>query len=88
MVPFSLLFDANFSDSWELNLPSLESNNSIKSETVTNSLPLEAWKAYFLSCLQSSIEVLECSVKVSQGLLWCTLGTLIHPGELNLFQTV
>ena len=34
------------------------------------------------------MEVLESTMEVSEGLLRCALGTLIHPGELTLLQTV
>ena len=69
-------------------MSSLESNGSSESEAVPDSLPFESRKTNPLSSLQSSIEVLEGSVEVSESLLRRTLGTLVHPGELCPLQTV
>ena len=49
---------------------------------------LEPGKSHSLPGLQSPIEVLEGSFKVSQGLLWGTLGDLVHPWEDRSLQSV
>ncbi len=51
----------------------MEPDSSIQSEAVPYSPPLEARKSDLLSRLESSIEVLEGFIEVSQGLLRCTL---------------
>ena len=48
-------------------------------EAVPNSPTFEARKSYFLPELESSIEVLEGSMEVSQGFLRCTFRSLVHP---------
>ncbi|MDF1538743.1 MAG: hypothetical protein P1Q69_07560 [Candidatus Thorarchaeota archaeon] len=88
VVSLPLLLDTNLSNSWELDLPSLKLDGPVQSETVPNSFPFETRKANSLSLLSSTIEVPEGFLEVSQGFLWSTLGTLVHPWELGLLQTV
>ncbi len=57
-------------------------NGPSQSEAVPDSPPLETRKSDLLPRLESSIEVLESCMEVSQGLLRCTLRGLIHPGKL------
>ena len=66
----------------------LESDSSSESETVPDSLPLEPGKSHPSTLLPSPIEILEGIVKVSESLLWCALGALIHPRKLHPLQTV
>ncbi len=49
---------------------------------------LEPGKSHSLPRLQSPIEVPEGSVKISQSLLWGTLGGLVHPWENRSLQSV
>ncbi len=57
----------------------MEPDGSMQSETVPDTSPLEARKSYLLPRLESSIEVLEGLLEVSQGFLGCTLGGFVHP---------
>ena len=47
---------------------------------------MEPGKSYLLPRLETSVEVLEGSVEVSQSLLGCALGGFVHPWELVLLQ--
>ena len=67
---------------------SLETDGPGQPEAVPDSSPLEARESDPLPRLETSIEVLEGSVEVSQGLLRSTLGGLVHPWELVLLQGV
>jgi len=63
-------------------------DGSSESEAVLDPLLLKSWKSHSLSSPYSAVEVLECFVQVSEGLLRSTLGTLVHPGKLGLLQTI
>ena len=86
MVLLSLLLDPDFSDPWELNCPLMEPDRPIQPEAVPDTPPLETRKSDLLPRLEPSIEVLEGSMKVSQGFLGCTLRGFIHPWELCFLQ--
>ena len=57
----------------------MEPDDPSQPEAVPDTPPLEARKSYLLPRLESSIEVLESSMEVSQGFLRGTLGGFVHP---------
>ena len=88
MILLPLLLDPYLSNSRKLYLPPFKSYGPIQSETVVHTFALELRKSDFLSMLQSTIEVLESSIEVSKSFMRCALGTLVHPREMSLFQTI
>ncbi len=79
MVLLSLLLDSDLSDLRELDSSLVKLNGPSQSEAVPDSPPFKARKSDLLPRLESSIEILEGFMEVSQGLLRCTLRGLIHP---------
>jgi len=88
VVLLSLLLDSNLSYARELDCSLMEPDGPSQSEAVPNSPPLETRKSYLLARLESSIEVFESSMEVSQGFLGCTLRGFVHPWEFCLLQGV
>jgi hypothetical protein len=88
MINLPPFFDSNLSKARELYSSFPKSNGSSQSETIPSALPLELGKTNLPTRFYSSIKILESSMKVSKGFLWCTLGTFVHPRKLTLFQTV
>jgi len=88
VVLLSLLLDTDLSDPWELDRPLMEPDGPSQPEAVSDTSPLKARKSYLLPRLESSIEVLERLMEVSQCLLGRTLRGFVHPWELVFFQRV
>jgi len=57
----------------------MEPDGPGQSEAVPDSPPLEARESNLLTRIESSIEVLEGLMEVSQGFLRCTLRGFVHP---------
>ncbi len=69
MVLLSLLLDTDLSNPGELDCPLVKLNGPGQSETVPDTPPLEARESDLLPRLETSIEVLEGPMEVSQSLL-------------------
>ena len=79
MILLSFLLDTNLSDPWELDCSFMEPDRPGESEAVPDSSPLETGETNLLPNLESSVKVLERSMKVSERFLRCTLGCFVHP---------
>ncbi len=66
----------------------MEPDGPVQSEAVPDTPPFETRESGLLPRLESSIEVLEGSMEVSQSFLGCTLRGFVHPLELCFLQGV
>ena len=89
MIAYSFLLEPDPAQAWKLNRSVHKFDCAIQPKTVMDALSLVFGESCLLiALLESTKEVLECSLKISQGFLRGALGDLIHPRKIDPLELI